>query len=943
MFIVFRLTTNTPFRFLVRFFFSYPNCGHHQHRSKRGCSGGNPCEQCEKRGKSCTYAQRRMSGPRGRPSGHSNRVRSRARARRQRRAEALKAQQDAMVTAGEGGAPSSLTYEHQQGQQDVSGGNESTFGSGGGGGMVDGGAVGIVTAVESFSSRLAGFEGCVPDGGIPVGFGNNSGGVGGGGRGRSSGRSNRSVGPSGDVRALVGSNDWESSYSKTDSEGVPSDGDGGWDSEVDIPLDSSRSVVRQPQPAAAVAATTATAVAPSRASVAPNGNKPFGFRGTSITRQLSDRDVRAPRRPGLSSPPFSAAKRQSVSISSAHVNPDDSDFEADKAERIMEDDSGEADNSKNAATLCTFPKPHMFLDIPKHQHRQVPLSRTITDSPRSSSYSLSPPGSFVLSPTAVTSTTAATTFATAPFAAAPFAASSSRSAAATAAAVATPRRGEILSVPEPNPRLLLSADLPTVLPSRKDSNAGSNCGGGGGGGGSNNSSRRVIINTGNDTDISSSDRNVRHDDMQGKKRQQRLLQQQQQKQQDCAFVGGGGFGKEILPYSSSSSSASSSKSISPVPMSSSATVSTPSLIPYDEFESGAAPSQSQKVATLVAWGSHSSFDEQAPVAGLGFNTADSGDQDNAISSSLLNSSNKRKLDEDAAATAVVSSAPTVVSATVGQMNQRNGCGDGRRPQQLQRQNAQNELAGGPANATRTSMAQLVHEFPDWSKASAPATVAPTSVQGCGSNSGSNTVAHGYDYSRSKHTAIATSTSTAAASLTGLDVGSAFPIWTDEPEPRGRVIVQAFPSAAGISAPATTAASSVTCFPSHRLHSTGPMKASSDLSWMAATNSHPTAPRMSSEGAPMTSSPTVAATTPRRTVEDRSQFNRSASPATSLSGTVLAGTDLWKEFVDLECANMASRATPITREDSLIRALEVVGTEMTLTPPPCESHPFAGLW
>eukprot|EP00903_Cladosiphon_okamuranus_P011514 g10842.t1 len=36
-------------------------------RSKRGCNGGTPCEQCIRRGQSCTYSQRRKSGPRGRP------------------------------------------------------------------------------------------------------------------------------------------------------------------------------------------------------------------------------------------------------------------------------------------------------------------------------------------------------------------------------------------------------------------------------------------------------------------------------------------------------------------------------------------------------------------------------------------------------------------------------------------------------------------------------------------------------------------------------------------------------------------------------------------------------------------------------------------------------------------------------------------------------------
>lgn len=37
------------------------------HRSKRGCNGGNPCEQCIRREQPCTYSQRRKSGPRGRP------------------------------------------------------------------------------------------------------------------------------------------------------------------------------------------------------------------------------------------------------------------------------------------------------------------------------------------------------------------------------------------------------------------------------------------------------------------------------------------------------------------------------------------------------------------------------------------------------------------------------------------------------------------------------------------------------------------------------------------------------------------------------------------------------------------------------------------------------------------------------------------------------------
>lgn len=36
-------------------------------RSKRGCNGGTPCEQCVRRNQQCTYSQRRKSGPRGRP------------------------------------------------------------------------------------------------------------------------------------------------------------------------------------------------------------------------------------------------------------------------------------------------------------------------------------------------------------------------------------------------------------------------------------------------------------------------------------------------------------------------------------------------------------------------------------------------------------------------------------------------------------------------------------------------------------------------------------------------------------------------------------------------------------------------------------------------------------------------------------------------------------
>ncbi|CAN0131362.1 unnamed protein product, partial [Ectocarpus sp. 8 AP-2014] len=52
--------------------------------SKRGCSGGEPCDQCEKRGKPCIYAQRRKSGPRSRPaSGRSSKGRSRTKARRE--------------------------------------------------------------------------------------------------------------------------------------------------------------------------------------------------------------------------------------------------------------------------------------------------------------------------------------------------------------------------------------------------------------------------------------------------------------------------------------------------------------------------------------------------------------------------------------------------------------------------------------------------------------------------------------------------------------------------------------------------------------------------------------------------------------------------------------------------------------------------------------------
>lgn len=72
-------------------------------------------------------------------------------------------------------------------------------------------------------------------------------------------------------------------------------------------------------------------------------------------------------------------------------------------------------------------------------------------------------------------------------------------------------------------------------------------------------------------------------------------------------------------------------------------------------------------------------------------------------------------------------------------------------------------------------------------------------------------------------------------------------------------------------------------------------------------------------------------------------HRVSGGGAQMTGTVLAGTDLWEEFVDLECATMASEATPLTREASLMRALEAVGAEMMMTPPSCEASLFAGMW
>lgn len=72
------LSANSPFARLTarpapshinHLFFQPASCSHplQPRRSKRGCNGGTPCEQCIRRGQDCTYSQRRKSGPRGRP------------------------------------------------------------------------------------------------------------------------------------------------------------------------------------------------------------------------------------------------------------------------------------------------------------------------------------------------------------------------------------------------------------------------------------------------------------------------------------------------------------------------------------------------------------------------------------------------------------------------------------------------------------------------------------------------------------------------------------------------------------------------------------------------------------------------------------------------------------------------------------------------------------
>ncbi|CAN0006601.1 unnamed protein product [Pylaiella littoralis] len=94
--------------------------------SKRGCSGGQPCEQCEKRGKACVYAKRRMSGPRGRSGGggRSTKVRNRVKARRESRAAAAAAAvaEASAARAGAGSAaPVSGASDGGAGDGDVAG------------------------------------------------------------------------------------------------------------------------------------------------------------------------------------------------------------------------------------------------------------------------------------------------------------------------------------------------------------------------------------------------------------------------------------------------------------------------------------------------------------------------------------------------------------------------------------------------------------------------------------------------------------------------------------------------------------------------------------------------------------------------------------------------------------------------------------------------------
>ena len=63
-----------------------------------------------------------------------------------------------------------------------------------------------------------------------------------------------------------------------------------------------------------------------------------------------------------------------------------------------------------------------------------------------------------------------------------------------------------------------------------------------------------------------------------------------------------------------------------------------------------------------------------------------------------------------------------------------------------------------------------------------------------------------------------------------------------------------------------------------------------------------------------------------------------------SMNVATGPDMYSEFVDLDCAAMANMRTPLTREASLMRAMEAVGSEVVIgINGSCDPSVFANMW
>lgn len=772
-----------------------------------------------------------------------------------------------------------------------------------------------------------GHESAAADGGYVSGIGvdrtataGQASSVGGGEDGRSFGASGRSVRrSSGRGRAgsdaggrAVGINDEESQHS-SDSEYAASEG---WDSDLDAPLASPRSTASN------------TSNSEPRQSLSCRRDKKVAGRSATAYQMQASRCSS-----WQSSETFSSASSSAPNLSnSAHVNNYDSESELGEPAMFFKEKS-------DAIVWRRDPRPaptHSAIQPRTDSHEELSVANTITCSQgRRPS----------LSPTPLATATPLIAAAAAPCRTTFFGTTSCGRMTSQATSSATPTRmHDRLSIPTPDARLLHSAHLPVpstatatitdvggtacvharrariVAAAQGPSTAGQSL---------DRTSRGLVADSGtgshqNDPHGLFVYADHPHDASQGSWR--------------TASMYNGSPAADILPRlrqvgdddhgKGKAIKAESLKlcSKSPVHNAVMSAAPPPSLIPYDEYESGVQWGGGH-VAALIDCESVSSADDAMSEGG-----------DAAVFIDGNREQAKRKFQDD----------------SVGKSTGLTTSDD--RPNRLfKRQHAWKGLANEEDQA---SAVQMFSGLPSWAERTSTVGVGGAGLaeimQDCNSmNDGS---------SNSNNTnGVCGMTRTTAT--TTEDVASAFSAWKEQ-DALGDVMVQVLPSSASTNA----------MFPAFPHRSSPPLQAPPhSLTWitdnpfnegplpaqlppaLSGAIAHTLLVPPAQETMMMPTAVTVAPSTssgfdsyaPAAQISAgqrvaRANLDGSISPA-SLTGAVVAGTELWEEFEDLECATMASMATRLTREESLLRAFEAVGAEFNMTPSSCEASAFAAIW